>query len=135
MLNAILILLGCQLAGEATARSLGLPLPGPVLGLVLLLAGFALFPALPALMRPLASGLLAHLSLLFVPAGVGVIGHLDRLGGQGAVLLAALVVSTGLAIAAGALAFVAVSRLTEGPGSPGAPDDDPASGPASGAAS
>ena len=115
MLNAILILLGCQLAGEATARSLGLPLPGPVLGLVLLLAGFALFPGLPGLMRPLASGLLAHLALLFVRGGVGVIGHLDRLGGAGAVLLAALVVSTGLAIAAGALAFIAVARLTEGP--------------------
>jgi putative effector of murein hydrolase LrgA (UPF0299 family) len=127
MLNAILILLACQLAGEATTRSLGLPLPGPVLGLVLLLCGLAVFPGLPALMRPLASGLLAHLSLLFVPAGVGVIGHLDRLGGQGAVLLAALVISTALAIAAGALAFVGVARLT---GQARGPEDDDAMRPA-----
>lgn len=127
MLHAILILLACQLAGEATTRGLGLPLPGPVLGLMLLLLGFALFPGLAGLMRPLASGLLGHLSLLFVPAGVGVIGHLDRLGGQGAVLLAALVISTALAIAAGALAFIAVARLT---GQGRSPEDDDAMRPA-----
>jgi len=128
MLHAILILLTCQLAGEATARSLDLPLPGPVLGLMLLMVGLATLPGLLSLMRPLATGLLAHLSLLFVPAGVGVIGHLDRLGGQGAILLAAIVISTGLAIAAGALAFIATARLT---GQGRGPDDDDATRPAS----
>jgi len=123
MLHALLILLGCQLAGEAMARALDLPLPGPVLGLVLLLAGFAALPGLVDRMRPLASGLLAHLSLLFVPAGVGVIGHLDRLSGQGGLLLAAIVISTALAIATGALAFVAVARLT---GQAQGPEDDDA---------
>lgn len=112
MLPALLILLSCQLMGEVLARGLGLPLPGPVLGMVLLLAGFALLPALADLVKPMAQGLLGHLSLLFVPAGVGVVGHLDRLAGQGLGLALALIGSTVLAIAAGALTFAAVARLT-----------------------
>jgi len=112
MINALLALLSCQLAGEVLARSLALSLPGPVLGLILLVVGFAIWPRLVDLMRPLAQGLLGHLSLLFVPAGVGVVGHLDRLAGQGAGLILALVGSTVLAIAVGALTFTAVARLT-----------------------
>ena len=61
--------------------------------------------------QPTAQGLLAHLSLLFVPAGVGVVAQIGVLGAHGGALLAALVISTVLAIAAGALTFVAVARL------------------------
>lgn len=61
-------------------------------------------------MKPLANGLLANLSLLFVPAGVGVIGHLDELAANGLPLALALVGSTVLAIAVGALVFRAVAR-------------------------
>jgi len=112
MILAILALLVCQLAGEAAARALGLPLPGPVLGLLLMMTGFALIPGLLALDRPVAHSLLANLSLLFIPAGVGIVGHLDKLGGQLIPILAAIVLSTILAIAAGALTFAAVARLT-----------------------
>ena len=112
MIPALLALLLCQLAGETAARALHLPLPGPVLGLVLMLALFALFPRLLAVVRPVAQGILAHLSLLFVPAGVGVVGHLGLLGESGLPILAALLVSTTLAIAVGALAFAAVARWT-----------------------
>ena len=41
MLRTLGLLLGCQLAGEFIARGLGLPIPGPVLGLVILLAALA----------------------------------------------------------------------------------------------
>jgi len=112
MILAILALLVCQLAGEAAARALGLPLPGPVLGLLLMMTGFALIPGLLALVRPVAQSLLANLSLLFIPAGVGIVGHLDKLGGQLIPILAAIVLSTNLAIAVGALTFGAVARLT-----------------------
>ncbi|MDT8854548.1 CidA/LrgA family protein [Paracoccaceae bacterium Fryx2] len=109
MIPALLTLLAAQLAGETVARALHLPLPGPVLGMVLLLAGFALLPGLAAMLRPVAQGILGH---LFVPAGVGVVGHLDRLGREGGPILIALVVSTVLAIAVGALVFDAVARWT-----------------------
>ena len=61
MIPAILALLVCQLAGEAASRALGLPLPGPVLGMLLMMLGFALIPGLLALVRPVAQSLLARL--------------------------------------------------------------------------
>lgn len=112
MLRALTVLLLCQLAGEALVGALGLPVPGPVLGLALLLA------ALSAMRRPLpwltdtADGLLKHLSLLFVPASVGLMQHAARLEAAWLPLLAALVISTVAAIAVGAAVFVAVARLT-----------------------
>lgn len=111
MIHALVILLACQLAGEAATRSLGLPFPGPVVGMVLLVAGLSLIPPLAGLMRPVTAGILGHMSLLFVPAGVGVVGHFAALGGQGGTLMLALVVSTVLAIAVGALTFAGVARL------------------------
>jgi holin-like protein len=112
MLHALIAILTCQLAGEAAARALSLPLPGPVLGMVLMLALLVLFPRAAQMIRPTAQGMLSHLSLLFVPAGVGVVGHIATLGSQTAAILLAVVGSTVLAIAAGALTFAAVARLT-----------------------
>ena len=112
MIQSLALLLGFQLAGEAASRAASLPIPGPVLGMVALTIGLALSPRLMALMRPLAEGLLAHLSLLFVPAGVGVIGHLAALGTLGPGLALAIVASTAAAIAVGALTFALVARLT-----------------------
>jgi putative effector of murein hydrolase LrgA (UPF0299 family) len=112
MIFAILTLLVAQLAGEVVARGLGLLVPGPVLGLLFLLVLLLAFPKLAEAIRPTASGLLSHLSLLFVPAGVGVVSHLDVLGANAGPLLAALVLSTLLAIVVGALVFVGVARLT-----------------------
>ncbi len=118
MIHALALLLAFQLAGETLARGLGLPVPGPVLGLAGLVAALALLPRLEALMRPTATAILAHLSLLFVPAGVGVVGHLATLGDQALAVGAALIGSTVLAIAAGALTFTLVARLTGGKGTP-----------------
>ncbi|MCU0817030.1 MAG: CidA/LrgA family protein [Cypionkella sp.] len=112
MLHALVLILACQLAGETVARATGLGLPGPVLGMVLMLAAMVALPQVAALMRPTAQGILGHLSLLFVPAGVGVVGHVATLGSQTFAILAAVVGSTVLAIAAGALTFAAVARLT-----------------------
>jgi holin-like protein len=114
MIHALATLLSFQLAGELLARGLGLPVPGPVLGLALLVAALTLLPGLAARLAPTAGVLLAHLALLFVPAGVGVVGHLGRLGAEAGPVALALAVSTALAIAVGAGVFVAVARLTEG---------------------
>ncbi|HAV09530.1 MAG TPA: CidA/LrgA family protein [Rhodobacteraceae bacterium] len=110
MIPALVIILGCQLAGEVISRGLALPLPGPVLGMVFLVLGLGLWPALRDAVRPTAMGLLSHLSLLFVPAGVGVVAHLDLLTAQGPALALALIVSTLAAIAVGALTFKALAR-------------------------
>jgi holin-like protein len=118
MIEAILLILLCQLSGEAAARLLALPVPGPVIGMALLFIGLqfrrvARPEAPPAQASPVgaASGfLLAHLSLLFVPAGVGIVAHLPTLARHGPGLVAALVVSTLLSLAVTALVFAALSR-------------------------
>jgi holin-like protein len=117
MLHALTLILATQLGGEVLTRSLNLPIPGPVLGMVALTIAFASLPKLREAMRPVAQGILGHLSLLFVPAGVGVIGNLQALKGMGLGLTLAILVSTALAITAAALTFALVARLT------GASDD------------
>ncbi|SDW91661.1 CidA/LrgA family protein [Roseicitreum antarcticum] len=112
MIHALTVILICQLLGEVGSRALALPVPGPVLGMALLLVGFIASPRLAELVRPTGEGILRHLTLLFVPAGVGVVGHLGTLAAYGPVVALALIGSTVLAIAVGALVFVAVARLT-----------------------
>jgi len=111
MIHAILILLTCQLLGEGISRTAELPLPGPVLGLMILLGALAAVPRLADKLRPITQTILGNLSLLFVPAGVGVVQHLPLIEQAGPGLVIALIGSTILAIAAGALAFAAAARL------------------------
>jgi holin-like protein len=100
MIGAIAILLIYQLAGETLSFALGLPVPGPVIGMALLLATLALRPTLLATVKATGTTLLSHLSLLFVPAGVGVMVHFARLSDEGVAIVAAVVGSTLLAIVA-----------------------------------
>ncbi len=72
MIEALALLLGCQLAGEILVRLAGAPLPGPVVGLLLLLVVLLMRGTVPTAVQATARGLLRHLSLLFVPAGVGI---------------------------------------------------------------
>ena len=111
MINHLAVILAFQLLGEVLTRSLDLIIPGPVLGMVLIVLAFMVFPKIAATIRPTALGLLAYLSLLFVPAGVGVVGHVAALGSDGWAILAALVGSSVLAITTGALVFVGLSKL------------------------
>ena len=114
MLPALGLLLTCQLIGEVAVRAFALPLPGPVLGLVLLVALLRLRPALAEVLRPTTGVILANLSLLFVPAGVGVIGNVEVLSDDWVALLAILFVSTLLAMLATVGTFLLVRRLTGG---------------------
>jgi holin-like protein len=112
MIHALAVILLCQLTGEGVSRLLALPVPGPVLGLALLFVLMLASDRVSALVRPTADGILRHLSLLFVPAGVGVVGHLGALSQYGGKLALVLILSTALALVAGVLAFVAVAHLT-----------------------
>ena len=110
ILHALALLLAFQLIGEAATYALALPVPGPVLGMTLLLGVLALRRDLLARLRPTTSTLLTHLSLLFVPAGVGVMVHGARLAAEGLAIVVAMVVSTVLALAATALTVRALLR-------------------------
>ena len=80
--------------GETIAFALALPLPGPVIGLLLMMGYLIFKPAQLDRLRPTALDMLRHLSLLFVPAGVGIMLHGARLQTEGWKLLVVLVVST-----------------------------------------
>ncbi|WP_342070387.1 CidA/LrgA family protein [Yoonia algicola] len=113
MLHTLGFLLACQLLGEITVRGLGVPIPGPVLGLTLLVLLLSLLPTLTDRIRPTTTVILANLSFLFVPAGVGVIGNLEVFSHNGLVLLFILIVSTILSMLAAVGTFIGVRYLTE----------------------
>lgn len=72
MIGALTLLLVFQLIGEVIARAFNAPIPGPVIGMGLLLAALVLKGGPSAELQQTAGHLLQHLSLLFVPAGVGI---------------------------------------------------------------
>ena len=81
VLLGLVILLLAQMVGLGVSALLGLPIPGVVLGIVLLVL-LGVLPATRGLVRraePAATPLLAHLQLLFVPPGVGIILELQVL--------------------------------------------------------
>jgi holin-like protein len=80
MLNALAVLLVFQLVGEVSVQWLRLPLPGPVVGMLLLFAALVLRGDVPEGLRESASNLLQHLMLLFIPAVAGVMIHFERVG-------------------------------------------------------
>jgi holin-like protein len=103
MLQALTLLLIFQLAGEALVQMLVLPIPGPVVGLALLALAMAARPQLANELRETAQGLLQHLSLLFVPAGVGVMLHAGRVFEEWPAIMAALLLGTLITLAVTAL--------------------------------
>ncbi|HOB67733.1 CidA/LrgA family protein [Ottowia sp.] len=108
-LRGLAWLLLLQLLGEVLARAFSLPLPGPVIGMLLLMPALGWRP-LREPVTEVARFLLAHLSLLFVPVGVGVITHLGVLQQHGFRLLAVIALSTWIGLAVSALTLRALMR-------------------------
>lgn len=111
-LGFITLLLVYQLVGEVISRGLNSPLPGPVIGMALLFLTLVVRGGLPEGLKTTAEGLLKNLSLLFVPAGVGVMMHLHLLRDEWQAVSAALLFSTVATIAVTALVMVGLCRLT-----------------------
>ncbi len=106
-LKGLTWLLVAQSIGEALARLAHLGLPGPVLGLLIMLVALRVEP-IRASVGAAADLLLAHLSLLFVPVGVGVMTHLGLLAQHGLRISLALVLSTWIGLIVAALVFRAL---------------------------
>ncbi len=114
IIGAMMTLLAFQLAGEVIARALGLPLPGPVLGMLLLFATLLVRGGVPAPLRTVGQSLLNHLSLLFVPAGVGIMAHIALLRAAWLPIAATLALSTLVTLAAAALTLKMLLRGQRG---------------------
>jgi holin-like protein len=113
VLSFLAVLLLCQLAGEVFVALTGLPVPGPVVGLVLLFMGLRWHGQVPEGLGRVVDTLLGHLSLLFVPAGVGVMLHMAIVSDQWLAIGAALIVSTILTLVVTALVMTALTRWVE----------------------
>jgi holin-like protein len=116
MLAGFGLLLLCQLAGEAVVKVSGLPMPGPVVGMVLLVGLLAVRAPLLDGLSSTAEALLGNLTLLFVPAGVGVVQNLKIFGGEGIRLILVLIVSTAVTLVVTAAVFAGLARLLEASG-------------------
>ena len=123
MIASLSLILLCQLAGEALVRGIGAPMPGPVIVLMFLLVllllrdRFAVLARGPLLggeadgVESISRGLLANLSLLFVPAGVGVVQKLDLIVNHGIAFLGVLAISVLITLLVTVGTFIVASRL------------------------
>ena len=111
-LRGLAWLLVFQSVGEVLSRGLSLPLPGPVLGMMLMLVGLR-FEFVRNSVGECAGFLLQHLSLLFVPVGVGVMTHLALLSQYGGRMLLVIAVSTWIGLAVSALVLYWPDRRKE----------------------
>lgn len=99
MTGYLTIIFCCQLVGELFVTGFGLPVPGPVVGMALLFVGLMIHGSIPSELGATANALITNLSLLFVPAGVGVMLHAKLIGRDWLPISVALVLSTVLTIA------------------------------------
>ncbi|HEX3983611.1 MAG TPA: CidA/LrgA family protein [Acidisoma sp.] len=105
MIGAVALLFVCELAGDFVRRLLGLPLPGSVLGMVILLSWIAAVPRPRPILEAVTAWLTAHLSIMFVPAAVGIIQQGPVLSRYGLGLGIATAVSTLLTLVVTVIVF------------------------------
>jgi holin-like protein len=120
MIQGVGLLLGFQLVGEVSVRLLHVPIPGSIVGLLLLFASLQARTMMglcspetidTAEVAQVATPLLRNLAILFVAPGVGVMQYLDLFWQNGPAVLLVLVGSTLATMAATALAFVAAQSI------------------------
>ncbi|MEW6641559.1 MAG: CidA/LrgA family protein [Pseudomonadota bacterium] len=125
MIASFSLIMLCQLGGEILVRALGVPVPGPVVGFVALLllllardqwSGLARGPLRPGVVEGASKALLANLSLLFVPAGVGVVQKLDLIEAHGVAIFTVLALSVVITLLATVGTFLIVGHLLAAPG-------------------
>lgn len=112
IIRYLALILICQLAGETVQVATDIPVPGPVIGMAILFTGLLIKRGLPQGLYETAGGLLRHLALLFVPAGVGVMLHVPRLSDEWWPVFLAIVPGTLIAIAITALVMERLGRST-----------------------
>jgi holin-like protein len=106
---AIFLLIVLQLLGESIVQLSGLPVPGAIIGLILLYAMLMWRGEISDEMSRTSGFLLQNLGVLFVPAGVGVIAYLPLLATQWWIIALVLFISVCATIA---ITGLVVTRLS-----------------------
>jgi putative effector of murein hydrolase LrgA (UPF0299 family) len=112
MLYAITTLFLCQLAGELLVQWLSLPIPGPLIGMLLLFVALLVRGGVPEALSETSSHLLRNLMLLFIPAVTGVMLHFERVGREWLPFLAAGIVGAAFTMTVTALTLRWMIRIT-----------------------
>ena len=99
MIPGLAILFAFLLAGDAASALTRIPIPGSVLGMVFLAAALKLGMLRLEAVQAAADALVENLSLLFIPAGVGLMAHFELLRQSWVALLVAWLGSTFLVLA------------------------------------
>jgi putative effector of murein hydrolase LrgA (UPF0299 family) len=121
MIEALSILLSCQLIGDIVAQMMSPSVPGPVIGMMLLFAALVWRGGVPEELGHTANGLLRNFSLLFVPAGVGVMANLELLRAEWLPIMVSIIGSTLIAMTVTALLMNRLDRAAP----PADKDQDP----------
>ncbi len=103
MIQTFAVLLIFQTLGEGLAFAFSLPVPGPVIGMLLLFCYLVARPRAADALAPTTLEFLKHLSLLFIPAGVGIMVHAERVAAEWLPIVVALVVSATVSLVVTAL--------------------------------
>jgi putative effector of murein hydrolase LrgA (UPF0299 family) len=111
-LLGVAVLLALPVLGEGTARALGVPLPGALLGMLVLLGALVALGRVPRGLDAASAPLLRHMMLFFIPAVAGVTLHAARVAREWLPFLAAGIVGAALALAVTALTLRWMLRLT-----------------------
>ena len=112
--NGLTVLLFYQLIGEISVRWLGLPVPGPVLGMIMLFITLVIKGNISKSLQGASTTLLSHLSLLFIPAGVGMMVHFERIQNEWLPISIALLLSTTITLIFSAVVMLLMSKLVNG---------------------
>ncbi|MEH6343926.1 MAG: CidA/LrgA family protein [Bermanella sp.] len=110
-INGLTILLLYQLMGEVTVRWLDIPVPGPVLAMIMLFVSLVIKGSTPSSLQSSANTILSHLSLLFIPAGVGIMAHFDRLQNEWLPISVAIILSTVITLIFSAAVMLTMNKL------------------------
>ena len=116
MIESLTLLLLCQLAGEVIARASDVPFPGPVIGMAILFIGLMMRGSVPEPLQQTTKSILDHLSLLFVPAGVGVMIYLPLIADEWLPIASAIVIGTLMTIAVTAWIMSGILGRSDEPG-------------------
>ncbi len=102
-----------DVAGDFIQSTVGLPIPGPVIGMALLLLVLIGKGTLPDGLDRAATGILSYLPMLFVPAGVGIMLHFDLIRAEWPAIAVAIGLSSVLAVVVTATTMRSVERLQQ----------------------
>lgn len=98
LLRQLGIVLIIAFLGEFISKIFHLPLPGNVLGIIILLGLLALRIIKVEMIDDISTFLLDYLPFFFIPAGVGLISNLELLKGEGLTILLICLISTTIVI-------------------------------------